>query len=271
MESLPTSPVRRIAERLLGRIVVRRRLPVPADDVAVYASARVAGLRYLFRSSDRIDPDLIAVARFLVQVNSIVWDVGANVGLFSAAAAHYAGPSGGVWALEPDLEAFTLLSHSASRMSKACAPISVVPIAVSDATSIAWFCIAKRARSTNYLHGFGTTQAGGVAESRLVPCFSLDELLKHLPPPDVVKVDVEGAEAKVLRGGTGMLRSVRPSIACEVSSASRHEVTMLLRQCGYAVWSGTAFDPASLSEDVSSCDNIVAIPAERAQVRFQSQ
>jgi FkbM family methyltransferase len=91
----------------------------------------------------------------------------------------------------------------------------VLPAAVSDQESVARFHIARRSRSTNHLDGFGTTQTGGVRSTQMVPAVTLDWLAARLGTPDVIKIDVEEAEAAVLAGGTRVL-GLASTIICEV-------------------------------------------------------
>ena len=60
-----------------------------------------------------------------------------------------------------------------------------------------------------------------------VPVHALDELLAagHIEMPDVVKVDVEGAEALVLRGAARILRERKTKWFIEIHSRS------LAREC----------------------------------------
>jgi hypothetical protein len=62
-------------------------------------------------------------------------------------------------------------------------------------------------------------------------------LLERYPAPDVVKIDVEGAEAQVLEGGRSLLEEVRPVVLCEVSRDSG-SVTRLLQAAGYRLFDG---------------------------------
>ena len=262
-EFVPAGIVRRVAEVVLGPLVIRRRMPAESGGVTLTVSGRVGGLRYLFKSADQWDPELLATARLLVRTGDVVWDVGSNVGVFSKAAAFHGGPEGQVIAFEADSDAMSLLRATCRRHSDAHAPITPVPIAVSDAVGFTRFAIARRARSANAIEGFGTTQTGGVAEIRIVPCMNLDVMLEYFPRPAVVKIDVEAAELRVLEGGNRMLREVRPIIHCEVASETSLEVTALLSHASYRLWSAADLARGTQEEIRFATDNTVAIPVER--------
>jgi len=116
-------------------------------------------LRYLGRGMTQADPPLLRLAAEVVRRGDTVWDIGANLGLFSFAAAVAAGPAGRVLAVEPDTVLAGLLRRSAA-VNSGHAPVDVLPAAVSDGLSVARFHVARRNRSTNHLDGFGTSQAG---------------------------------------------------------------------------------------------------------------
>jgi FkbM family methyltransferase len=116
---------------------------------------------------------------------------------------------------------------SAAAVNSGHAAVDILPAAVSDPESVARFHIARRNRSTNYLNGFGTTQTSGVRSTLLVPTVTLDWLAERFPPPDVIKVDVEQAEAAVLTGGARVL-GLAAAIICEVADSSSVAVRDLL-------------------------------------------
>jgi len=227
--------LRTVIERLSHRIVIRRRLPAPFAKARIYASTE-GGLRYLRPSLDKVDPVLLRLAAELVRPGDTVWDIGANLGLFSMAAAVAAGPAGRVLSVEPDVVLVRMLRRSAAA-SADHAPVEVLPAAVTDRCGFVRFCIAQRNRSTNHVDGFGTTQTGGVRATELVPAFSLDWLAGHFPPPDILKIDVEGAEALVLSGAAEMLRG-HPRIICEVAGENAAAVRDLLAAAGYTLYDG---------------------------------
>jgi FkbM family methyltransferase len=203
--------------------------------VRIYVSSE-GGLRYLARGMAQVDAPLLRLAAETVRPGNTVWDIGANLGLFSFAAAVAAGPAGSVLAVEPDATLAGLLRRSAA-LNRGHAPVDVLPAAVSDDLSVARFHIAKRNRSTNHLDGFGTSQTGGVRATELVPAFTLDWLAAHLGAPDVIKIDVEEAEAAVLAGGCRVLE-LASSIICEVAARNSAIVRDTLNRHGYVLYEG---------------------------------
>jgi FkbM family methyltransferase len=167
----------------------------------------------------------------------VAWDVGANQGIFSFAAAGMAGASGAVYAFEPDTFLVSLLRRSA-RLNPNSAPVEAIPCAVSDRAGLARLRIAERARSANSLQGVqASSQMGGVRESHTVLTVTLDWCLEQgLRPPDVLKVDVEGAELNVLRGAQELLHRYRPPILIEVRAENQEEIAAILRGAGYQLF-----------------------------------
>jgi len=208
------------------------------------------------------DPWLLDMAVELVSRGDVVWDIGANVGLFSFAAAGLAGPSGRVLAVECDSWLVNLLRRSARTNRRGLAAVDVLPVAASAAVDIRHFCIAKRGRASNHLGDFTPSDAGGIREIQYVPTVTLDWLTDRFPPPRVLKIDVEGAEEDVLRGGEKLLRMVRPVVLCEVSGQHCARVGKFLSACGYVL-----FD-AEVSKEkrrplTNATWNTLAFPQER--------
>jgi FkbM family methyltransferase len=227
--------LRSALEQVTHRIVVRRRLPPPFAAARIYVSSE-GGLRYLGRGMTQADPPLLRLAAEVVRRGDTVWDIGANLGLFSFAASVAAGPSGCVLAVEPDTVLAGLLRRSAAA-NTGHARVEVLPAAVSDEESVARFHVARRNRSTNHLDGFGTSQAGGVRATQLVPALTLDWLAARFAAPDVIKIDVEQAEAAVLAGGSRVL-GLASTIICEVAARNATAVRDLLDAHGYVLYDG---------------------------------
>jgi len=227
--------LRSALERATHRIVISRRLPAQFGKTRIYVSTE-GGLRYLLRTMSGVDPALLRLAAEVVRSGHTVWDVGANVGLFSFAAAAVAGPAGSLLAVEPDTALAGLLRRSAAA-DQGHAPVQVLPAAVSDEVSVARFHVALRNRATSHLDGYGTAMAGGVRFTNLVPTVTLDWLAARFPAPDVLKIDVEGAELAVLNGAAQLLGHV-PTIICEVAARNAAAVSGLLTARGYTLYDG---------------------------------
>ena len=225
--------IRTALERTSHRLVIKRQMPYPFSAAHIYVSTE-GGLRYLRPDMADVDPALLRLAEECVHPGSVVWDIGANVGLFSFAAAVAAGPGGRVVAVEPDGVLAGLLRRSAEA-NEQHAQVDVLPAAVADHFGVARFHIARRNRSTNHLDGFGTAQAGGVRATELVPTVTLDWLAEHFPQPDVIKIDVEEAELMVLRGAANVL-SMLPTLICEVAARNATGVRDVLRGHGYSIY-----------------------------------
>lgn len=135
----------------------------------------------------------------LVQPGDVVVDVGANVGHLTLIAARKAGPAGRVIAIEPGARSYALLADNAARNF----PDRIQPIRAA--------CDERDGTATLYVSDYSEefsslrpdTVIGGV-HRETVDTRSLDSLCAELEiAPDVVKVDVEGAEWSVLRGLLG--------------------------------------------------------------------
>jgi len=227
--------IRSALETYTRNWILRRRLPAAFDGVPIYVSPS-AGLRYLFRRMSDIDPVLLNLAKEFVKKDAVVWDVGANVGLFTAAAASLAGAHGSVVAIEPDVWLVQVLQRTAKAQSRRVAPITVVPGAVASEVAVRSFVLATRSRSANFLEGYGTTQAGGGRETMTTLSVSLDWLLGFFPAPAVLKIDVEGAELEVLAGSHRLFDTARPVVIVEVAAAAASEVTTFFHNRGYALY-----------------------------------
>lgn len=235
--ALASPVVRAIAQRLTRSWVLRRRLPHPFRQSRIYVSPS-AGLRYLFRPLRSADPRLLSLVEEFVFRGAVAWDIGANVGLFSFAAANAAGSRGAVVAAEPDVWLVQLLRRSANSQPVSVAPVTVVPAALGSTIALRKFWLTRRGRADNYLDGYGVTQTGDVLEDQSIVCVTLDWLLDQLPPPDLLKIDVEGAEVEVFQGACRFFERAHPIVICEVRYASQVPVTEFLQARGYTIYDG---------------------------------
>jgi len=251
------NPLRTLMERLSRGRILKRHLPADLGSVPILVSPDAA----LSLWKTHIQSDLFDFAREFVQAGDVVWDVGANVGLLSIAAAERSGVSGRVIAIEPDIWLAALLRKSAAMQPLSSARIEVIPAAVFDSPVIASFKIAQRGRASNFLAvAGGSTQAGGVRETVSVVTITLDWLLEQGAAPNVLKIDVEGAERNVLLGAQRVLAEARPVVLIEVYDDSRADVTEMLLRNGYKLYNWDAIPRVSVDQ---ASFNTLALPPGR--------
>jgi len=230
--------IRKLAEHLSRGVVLRRRLPARFHRLPIYVTPE-AGLRY-WSSMSAVDRVLYAMAEELVKPGAVVWDVGANVGLFSFCAAALCGGTGFVLAIEPDLWLAQLITRSSRELAGSnfdCGEVKALCASISDTNRIAELEIAERARASSHLSQVvGSSQAQGTRDVQLSVSLTLDFLLDHFPPPSVLKIDVETHEPSVLKGAERLLREARPTIWCEVSHENSIVVTELLHKAKYELF-----------------------------------
>jgi FkbM family methyltransferase len=174
-----------------------------------------------------------------------VFDLGAQAGFYTLLFSSVVGPQGKVFAFEPcPLESQNLLRHiQLNRLSN----VTVLTVALAAQNGFGRFSIDT-----------GQTQNSLCAEAKsplLVPTISLDQL--DLPPPDLIKLDIEGGESDALLGAQRILAENRPVIFLALHGAEhRSRCFTLLRKYDYSL-----FDLAGHSLDQKiDTDEIYALP-----------
>jgi FkbM family methyltransferase len=241
-------------------IVFPKRMPASMGGDRLWVTPR-SYRRYLTHSLEAIHGDVFAAVRRWIRPGDVVWDAGANVGVFALAAASMAGQAGRVLALEADIEMAALVMRSVEGRTSAGAKVLVIPAAVSDLSGTVRFSISAYRTAASSIEGFGRFDRGG--RVRVCPSWRIDDLAAWHEPPRVLKIDVEGAENLVLRGGANTIRTSRPVILCECSGGDTGQASAeLFRDWDY-VWRPWLDDAPFTNLAVPNGD-IVAVPAELA-------
>ena len=223
---------RTLLERLSRGKAFWRRMPQEFGRKPIRVTPDSA-LSFLKPGKMAFDPMLLRFVDEFVEKGQVIWDAGANVGVFSLAAAVRGGK---VLAIEADPWLCSLLHETVGHPENGELSIDPLCGALSDRPGISRFHIAQRGRSASFIEGSpGSTQTGGVRKSFLVPTFSMDFLLEFLPAPSIVKIDVEGAEDMVIAGASDMLDRIRPILLVEVQKRSREKVLGTLMTHGYRI------------------------------------
>lgn len=140
-----------------------------------------------------------------------VLDVGANRGSTAIRLALAAGPSGRVIALEPDPTNYEILRERLRSNGLTWA----TPLNVAAAERPATLRIAARARSNSGMHQVSETGAE-------VRAARLDDIVEelNLSEVDLIKIDVEGYEARVIEGAGRTIAEHRPTLIIEIDAGN---------------------------------------------------
>ncbi len=224
--------------RLLSRNrVLRKRLPADLGSGLVYCSPEALLSVWKPAWQSQQAQGLLRWARRFVTPGMNVWDLGANQGIFSLAAAARSGLGGSVVAFEPDLFLVDLMRRSLASNTHLGATVRVLPMAVGARNEIAKFEIARTDRALNHLSSAkGNPHAGLAREQLLVPCATLDWLAEQLPVPGLIKIDVEGAELVALQSGMALLQNHAPVLIVETAPENGTEMAELLTAADYLMF-----------------------------------
>ncbi|MBO0878958.1 MAG: FkbM family methyltransferase [Mycobacterium sp.] len=185
------------------------------------------------------EPHLTAWLRARLRPGDVFVDVGANIGYFTLLASALVGEHGRVVALEASPQFHRRLVEHIDL--NGCANVRAVNIAVSDSHEALTFILA----STSNLGAASMVPYDGPAESVFtVDARPLTELLTpaKIAAARVMKVDVEGAEGRVVRGLAPLLDRLRPDaeIVVEVTPDRMrrigddvHELLTIMRERGF--------------------------------------
>lgn len=185
--------------------------------------------RYIYFFGEYDERHEIRLLERLLLPGDRVWDVGANIGYYALTAAKLVGPQGKVVAFEPAAHAWQALQDNIAL--NPWASIRLERLALSDRGGQ-----ATLHRQGDYADGGAslTARAGYHQETELVATTTLDDYLAQSqgPAPTFLKIDVEGHEESVLRGGQKLLTSPQaPIILLEMNDPAR--LGQLLSAAGY--------------------------------------
>jgi FkbM family methyltransferase len=205
-----------------GRAVLRL---LPRGTVMPVVRGPLRGLRWVVGTAPhgawlgRLETDALADFAAHIDGNAVVWDVGANVGLYTLAAARRARQ---VVAFEPAAENVAALTRhlSINRLKN----VEIVAAAVSNVEGTARLAA-----------GASPSEFRLADEGEPVPCVTLDAWRQSsgAPAPDVIKIDVEGAESAVLDGAAETIRAALPRIYLAVHDRQHAPCEVRLRGWGY--------------------------------------
>lgn len=164
----------------------------------------------------------------IIKEKSIVYDIGAHAGFHSLLFSTLVGPKGRVFAFEPSprnnyyLKQHLTLNH--------CDNAEIIEAAVGDKDGITFL-------EEGPTSGMGHLSTKGNFTVKMV---GLDNFVarNEIPPPDFIKINVEGAELKVLIGAQEVLTDYGPQILLSTHSPELHrECRKFLETLNYSLQS----------------------------------
>jgi FkbM family methyltransferase len=202
-----------------------------------------------------VEPKKTQTLLSILKPGQIVFDIGANIGYYTLLASQQVGPRGRVLAFEPFIRNIAYLHRhvSLNRLEN----VTIVPVACSERSSVERFVIGNDCATGHLSSGPATREDG---RTIVVATATVDDVVRECGLiPDVMKIDVEGAEERVLRGAAQTLADARPMLLLGVHSlALRTACTDYLLSIGY---------PApTVCEEVEGDTELVFMPAGRRQL-----
>jgi FkbM family methyltransferase len=148
---------------------------------------------------------------------AVVYDIGAHAGFFTLIASRLTGPSGRVFAFDPNPECAASIREQIELNGLANCEVEEKAVGDEDG-------------QVGFRHD-GALSRIDVEGTCVVPIVTLDAFARSHPRPDFVKIDVEGAEVAVLRGARTIMGV---TFLIEIHGENtRTEVVSLLKEFGY--------------------------------------
>lgn len=234
---------------LLGRVVRWPLSLIPAKTRLPIVQGPLRGHRWIVGSSNHgcwlgsYECDQQALLEKWTNEGDVVFDVGAHVGFYTLLGSLLVGSRGQVVAFEPIAENLNYLKQHLEINS--VSNVEIVEAAVSD-----------RHGHDRLSSGPSSSMWHFDAQGELeVQTVSLDELVlnKKLPPPDLIKMDIEGAEVLALNGSTRVVNEFHPVLIISTHGFDVHQrCCSILESAGYHL---TPIGRASIDE----CRELLAV------------
>ncbi|MBT3267394.1 FkbM family methyltransferase [Candidatus Poribacteria bacterium] len=214
-------------------------------------------LPHLFHTDDLpYEPLITFLSLMMSRTGGAYLDIGANIGYFSLLAAFSAAQPLDIHAFEPSAANFRFLRENIRRNGLE-GQIHPYAIGLGDTDSTA--DLSAYGTGSSFVRGWD----GGVGDEQgmeSVIVKPLDRLFRRgeLPYPTVVKIDVEGFELPVMRGGAGVLSHENvAAVICEIShgphpggyNSAAAETVALLEEYGFTCLGMKGSAPASADSE----------------------
>lgn len=157
-------------------------------------------------------PCLVPVLDAALRPGQVFYDIGANIGIYSLWAAVLVGETGQVYAFEPAERTSAWLAALIAQNE--LANVEVVRSAVGDRVGeLQLHTVPGASGLSSVVPGLRVSAGGGPVHT--VSSMTTDAFATDHRPPSLIKIDVEGYEAEVVRGMSRLLDDIRPVVVFE--------------------------------------------------------
>lgn len=163
----------------------------------------------------------------LLRGGDVFFDVGANVGFMTVVGACLVGERGRVFAFEPVLSNVAVIRRNLKLNH--LEQVEICAKAVSDRSGHEQLVLARYSGGAALAVADAPPDAIGSID---VPVISIDDFVAAgAPAPDVVKIDVEGAEIQVLKGMALTLKKYSPAVVVELDGPNDEALDRKTSMC----------------------------------------
>lgn len=212
------------------------------------------------------DPSTLAVIDKFVRSGDCCLDVGANVGAITLALAKRVAPGGKVFAFEPGPVQYQRLQGNLKLNPALRDVVELLNMGLSDrAGSLRWIEDSQNPGNAGCL---------GVSSGEPVPGTTIDTFFHIHPPRSLrfVKIDVEGMEYEVIKGGLETWRTYQPVLYYETQKGFEalrgmplfSRIETMLRNIGYGLYRLDADGMVRKTGGAELADNTIALPEAKA-------
>lgn len=226
--------------------------------------------RYPFSEFNReFEAPVLHALRGVARPGALVLDVGANFGLFTIYAARLVGEHGHVIAFEPSSTADALADHA--RLNRVEDRVEVLPMMVGEDAGEGelWEAPDSTFSSISRSAAARGDSASGHTRRLVRPMTSIDRFCDERQLlPDLIKIDVEGAEGKVLRGARNFLAKRHGHIVLELHPSVLHDLGEksgdVLREIEDQGWTATKIhERGEPTDPAATVHYVFSAPASR--------
>ena len=216
----------------------KKYLTVRAGPLKGYRWSTGSSYDYILGSYE--DPETIKTFCSWLKPDNIFYDLGGNVGFYALIANRFI-TTGKIYSFEPIPFVRAIFEKHIELNKNYIHPdnIRILSFAISDnAKEIAFSNEISQRDGNTYIKS--AENFSNAQHHVMVKCFSIDELLlQGYAAPDIIKIDVEGAELDVLHGAIDTLKQYKPHILlathdCHLPGV-KDQCVALLQQLGYTV------------------------------------